>query len=195
MVLPAEPTLEEVTRVAAGATRTDFDAASITLHWLTVALVLVQFALGELWEYFAKPERHTMIVAHMSFGILLSLVVSVRIVWRFIPGHRIEPATTRWIDTLAKAVHFLLYAVLVAQSVLGYLVRWSEGEAMSFFGLLIPPPFAELSRPTHELLMDIHNWIGWTIIVVALGHGGAALYHHFIVKDRVLVRMLPGNSA
>jgi cytochrome b561 len=62
---------------------------------------------------------------------------------------------------------------------------------MSFFGLLIPAPFAPMSRATHHILMQRHDQLGWAIVIIAAGHGGAALYHHFVLRDRVLVRMLP----
>jgi cytochrome b561 len=190
MAEPAQA-LNEATRVAAAATRTRYDSTSIALHWITVALVLLNFASAELWGLFARPTRHLMIVSHMSLGILLSIVVVVRIVWRLLPGHQVEPVSRGWDDRLAKGVQYLLYLLLIAQSVLGYLVRWSEGEAMSFFGLLIPPPFAPMTRAEHHSLMERHNQIGWAIIVIAAGHAAAALYHHFVLRDRVLVRMLP----
>lgn len=189
----AEPShaLNEATRVAATATRTRYDSTSIALHWVTVGLVLLNFASGELWGYFARPTRHLMVVTHMSLGILLGLVVLLRIVWRLVPGHQVEPATRGWDERVSKVVQYVLYLLLIGQFVLGFLVRWSEGEEMSFFGLLIPPPFAPMGRPTHHMLMERHEQLGWTIIVIAAGHAAAALYHHFVLKDRVLARMLP----
>jgi cytochrome b561 len=92
-------------------------------------------------------------------------------------------------------VHYLLYGLLVVQVALGFVLRWSGNEAMSFFGLLIPPPFAPFSKPAHELVGEAHNWIGWTIIILAGGHAGAALFHHFVLRDNVLWRMLPGLRA
>src|SRR3954470_18181870 len=183
--------LNEATRVAAAATGTRYDSTSIALHWITVALVLLNFASAELWGLFARPTRHLMIVSHMSLGILLSIVVVVRIVWRLLPGHQVDPVSRGWDDRLAKGVQYLLYLLLLAQSVLGYIVRWSEGEAMSFFGLLIPPPFAPMTRAEHHTLMERHDQIGWVIIILAAGHAAAALYHHYVLRDRVLVRMLP----
>jgi cytochrome b561 len=183
--------LNEATRVAATATRTRYDSTSIALHWIVVALVLLNFASAELWGLFARPTRHLMIVSHMSLGILLSIVVVVRIVWRLMPSHQVEPASTGWDERLAKGVQWLLYLLLIAQSALGYLVRWSEGEAMSFFGLQIAPLIAPMTRAEHHTLMERHEQIGWAIIVIAAGHAAAALYHHYVVKDRVLMRMLP----
>jgi cytochrome b561 len=85
----------------------------------------------------------------------------------------------------------LLYVMLVMQACLGFVLRWSGAEAMSFFGIQIPPPFAPVSRPTHHLISDLHNWLGWGIIIVAAGHAAAALFHHFALRDNVLRRMLP----
>ena len=85
--------LNEATRIAAAATRTRYDSTSIALHWIVVALVLLNFASAELWGLFARPTRHLMIVSHMSLGILLSIVVVVRIVLRLMPGHQVEPAS------------------------------------------------------------------------------------------------------
>ncbi|MFL6845418.1 MAG: cytochrome b [Allosphingosinicella sp.] len=187
----ADPTMDRVTRVAATATRTRYDATSITLHWVTVALILLQFATAEMWGLFARPTRHVMVVSHMSFGIILSLVVVLRIAWRLVPGHRVEPASTGWDERLAKLVQFALYALLLAQSVLGYIVRWVGGEAMSFFGIPIASPIAAMTRAQHHMLEERHNQIGWAIIVIAAGHAAAAFYHHFKLKDRVLERMLP----
>ncbi|HEY0412853.1 MAG TPA: cytochrome b/b6 domain-containing protein [Allosphingosinicella sp.] len=178
-------------RVAATATRTRYDATSIALHWATVVLVLLNFATAELWGLFARPTRHLMIVSHMSFGILLSVVVVARIVWRLVPGHQVEPASRGWDERLAKGAQYLLYLLLLAQSALGYIVRWSEGQAMSFFGLLIRAPFAPMTKAEHHTLMERHNVIGWMIIVLAAGHAAAAIYHHFVLRDRVLERMLP----
>ena len=63
---------------------------------------------------------------------------------------------------------------------------------MSFFGFQIPPPFAGAGQKVAHQLQDIHNWVGWAIIVLALGHALAALYrYYFWLKDRVLGRMLP----
>jgi cytochrome b561 len=184
-------TLDKVTQVAAGDDRTVYDNVSIALHWLTVLLVLSQFALAETWGWFARPTRHLMVVTHMSFGIILSAVIVIRIVWRLIPGHQMPAAVSGWTELASKAVHYLLYFMLAAEAVLGFVLRWSGKESMSFFGLQLAPPFAPFSKPAHHLIGEIHNLNGWAIIILATGHAAAALYHHYVLRDRVLSRMLP----
>jgi cytochrome b561 len=183
--------VDAATRVAAGDDRTSYDGFAIALHWITVILVLLEFFLAETWTGYPRPTRHLMVVAHMSFGIVLSVVVFVRVIWRLIPGHQVAPAVSGAVELASKAVHYLLYAMLVAQAVLGFVLRWGGKEAMSFFGLQIPPLIPPLSHSAHGLVGDAHHWNGWAIIVVAGGHAAAALYHHYVVHDRVLTRMAP----
>lgn len=193
--LNSEPALVAATRIAAGDHRPRYDAFAMSLHWTTVALVLIQFGLSQVWGFAGRGLRAQMIVAHMSFGILLAAVVLLRIIWRLIPGHQVRPLVSGWIEHASRAVHYLLYGLLAAEASLGFVLRWSGNEAMSFFGVLIPPPFAPFSRSTHHFVGDVHNWIGWAIIVLAAGHAGAALFHNFALHDDVLRRMLPGRAA
>jgi cytochrome b561 len=124
-----------------------------------------------------------MIVAHMSLGIVLAAVVVARIAWRLIPGHQVRAAVSGWVEVASKGVHYLLYGLLATQAALGFVLRWSGGEAMSFFGLPIPSPFAAWSKPAHHLVGELHNWVGWTIIALAAGHAAAALFHHFARRE------------
>ncbi|HET9161069.1 MAG TPA: cytochrome b [Caulobacteraceae bacterium] len=172
-----------------------FDPVEITLHWATVALVVVQLTLALTWDALPRPERHLLIVIHMSFGILLGLVVLTRLVWRSIPSHWIQPASTGWDEVLARTVHFTLYGLLVVQACLGFLLRWSGGEAMSFFGFQIPSPMDAWSKAANHQVGEIHEKVGWAIVIIAAGHASAALYHHFVLKDRVLTRMIPALKA
>jgi cytochrome b561 len=191
MTIRSASAVDTATRIAAGDDRTRYDGFAIALHWITVGLVLTQFVLAETWSWYARPARQLMVTAHMSFGILLSAVIVVRLAWRLTPGHQMPPAVSGWVELASKTVHYLLYAMLAAEAVLGFVLRWSGQESMSFFGLQIPPPFGAFSKPTQHLIGDIHHWNGWAIVIVAAGHAAAALYHQFVRHDGVLPRMLP----
>jgi cytochrome b561 len=193
MTVPREGTFATATRIVAGDDKTQYDGVSIALHWLTALLVITQFSLALLWDSFVRPTHHLMVVAHMSFGIILTAVIVARIVWRLMPGHQIPSLEAGWVGRAARAVHYLLYVLLAAEAVLGFLTRWWEGREMSFFGLLIPGPFGAGDRATHHMFMAWHEKVGWAIIIVAIGHAAAALYHHVVLKDRTLRRMLPGG--
>ena len=79
----------------------------------------------------------------------------------------------------------------MAEIALGYLWRWGAGQTMSFFGLPIPSPFARFPAETVSWLQMLHDRNAWLIAGLATGHGAAALFHQFVLKDKVLGRMLP----
>jgi cytochrome b561 len=180
---------------AARGGRTHYDRLAVTLHWVTAVLILGQLGLAELWDFTPRSTKHLMIVAHMTCGILLMLVVVTRILWRLTPGHKVRDAGKGVAKSAAKTVHFALYAFLITEVTLGLLLRWSGGEALSFFGVPIPSPFAAFSKPAHEWIASFHGWLAWTIVVLAAGHATMALLHHFVLHDAVLWRMLPGRQA
>lgn len=180
------------TRIAAGDDKTDYDNVAVSLHWVTAALVLFQFVSAETWDWPGKPTRHAMESIHVSLGILLTAVIVARVAWRLIPGHQRPSIVSGWVEMASKAVHYLLYALLVGQAVLGFLFRWAQGHPLSFFGLFaIPSPVGAVDKATRHTFHDLHEKAGWAIIILALGHALAALYHHYGLQDRVLGRMLP----
>jgi cytochrome b561 len=193
MSIKSEGPVDAATRVLAGDDGANYDGVAIALHWATAVLVLVQFALSQTWGWFGRPAHQSMVVAHISFGIILTLVIITRIVWRLIPGHQVSAIVSGWVGVASKAVHYTLYALLASEAVLGFTLRWSGGEQMSFFGLSIPPPFQAWSRAANHQVGDLHEKVGWAIIIIAVGHAAAALYHHYFLRDRVLLRMLPGR--
>lgn len=184
-------TSNSATRIAAGDDRTSYDSVSVALHWITVLLVLTQFVLAQTWGFAPRPTKHLMIVTHMSFGIVLSAVIVLRIVWRLLPGHQAPVSTAGRVELAAKGIHYLLYALLVSVAVLGFVLRWSGDESMSFFGLQIGAPFAPFSKAAHHNIGEAHELVGWAIIVLAAVHAAAALFHHYVLRDNVLLRMMP----
>ena len=127
-------------------------------------------------------------------SVLLAVVVVARIAWRLVPGHQVSSLEAGWMRIASKATHYVLYALLIAEAVLGFAFRWGAGRPMAFFGTGIPPMIGEMGKPLRRELREFHEWIGWAIIIIALLHALAALYHHYVLKDRVLVRMLPRGA-
>jgi cytochrome b561 len=181
---------DTATRIAAGDDGTTYDGVAIALHWFTALLVFANFALAQTWDWFAKPTKGLMEQAHMSFGVLLTAAILARLVWRWLPGHQVSSLEASWVKLASKGMHYLLYLLLIAEAALGFAFRWGAGRPMAFFGTEIPPMIGEMARPLRRELREYHEWIGWGIIGLALLHALAALYHHYVLKDRVLTRML-----
>lgn len=190
-----QTSFDTATRIAAGDDGTNYDNVAIGLHWMTAFLVIANFALAQTWDWFGKPVKGLMEDTHMSFGVVLTAVIVVRLIWRWLPGHQVSSIEAGWMRIASKTTHYLLYLLLVAEAGLGFAFRWGAGRPMEFFGLGIPPLIGEMARPLRRQLREFHEWIGWTIIIIAAIHAAAALYHHYVLKDRVLKRMLPGRSS
>jgi cytochrome b561 len=186
---------DSATRIVAADDGTNYDNVAIALHWATAFLVFSNFVLAQTWGWFGRTAHGLMEQTHMSFGVLLSLVIVARMIWRLIPGHQIPSLEVGWVRLASKAAHYLLYILLIAEAALGFAFRWGAGRPMAFFGTGIPPLIGKMPKPVTHQLREFHEWIGWAIVIIAVAHALAALYHHYVLKDRVLRRMLPKPAA
>lgn len=91
-------------------------------------------------------------------------------------------------------MHEALYILVAAEIPLGILTRWTDNQALSFFGLLLPSPFGPFATTTNEFVAEAHDVIAWAIIIFAGFHAAVALAHHYLLKDGVLRRMLPSRT-
>ena len=189
-----QTSFDTATRILAGDDGTSYDSVAISLHWATALLVITNFALAETWDDFAKPTQQSMQSFHVSFGVLLAAVIVARLVWRLIPGHQVSSLEAGWVRRASKGTHYLLYSLLLAVVVLGFLLQWARGHPVSLFGLDIPGPFGRQDRELRHQIQELHNYVAWAIVIIAAGHALAALYHHYVLKDRVLMRMLPRGA-
>jgi cytochrome b561 len=164
------------------------------LHWALFVLVLGIYGLtyGDALFQRGNPTTALFWWLHISFGLLLAALVVWRVALRLARGTPDLPSETTALERIfAKASHLALYALLIAIPVLGILLTWFRGDALTFFGLFtIPAPFAP-NRDTARTIREIHSLCANGILILAGLHALAALWHHFIRKDDVLERMLP----
>ncbi|MBB5573717.1 MULTISPECIES: cytochrome b [Rhizobium] len=173
-----------------------YDHFTIALHWLTAFLVLTLFALAEARGFVARgtPLRGDLIFVHISLGVLLAAVLILRIVWRVATRQRTAPAVSGLQHVVATLTHLALYALMISQVSYGFLMIWVSGNGPSFFGLFSVPPLLVLDQPTRHLMSELHDYTAWAIIAIAGTHAAAALMHHYVLRDRVLVRMIPARG-
>lgn len=174
-----------------------YGAIPKTFHWLTVLLVIAGWLLGQFIDDLPKVLHPAALVTHIAIGTTIFLLLIMRLSWRFIdPPPPPEPtALGRIAEIGAQSAHYALYGLLVAIPILGMLVQFTRGNALPIFGLLeIPSPWVR-DRALADSLLEIHEWLANTLVVVASLHGAAALMHHFVLGDRTLRRMLPGAVA
>ncbi|MBC3242622.1 cytochrome b [Pseudomonas lurida] len=170
-----------------------YDRLTRAFHWLTAAVVIFMFASAHVWENLAKgtPLRKGLQSVHISLGIAMALLIAARLLWRLFGGKRLKADSHPALNLLAKMAHGCLYLLLLAQIALGFLFRWAQGEPFNFFGLFSVPAPLGVDHEWRGTLGDLHNDVAWAIIVLAGLHAGAALWHHCVMRDGTLRRMLP----
>jgi len=174
--------------------RERYGAIPKAFHWLTVALVITGWLLGQFIDDLPEVLQPAGLVAHIAIGTTVFLLLIMRLSWRFIdpPPSPEQTALGRAAEIGAQTVHYALYALLVTIPIFGMLVQFTRGNALPIFGLFeISSPWLK-DRVLADSLVEIHELLANTLIVVASLHGAAALMHHFVLGDRTLRRMLPG---
>jgi cytochrome b561 len=161
-------------------------------HWLVAALLIVQYPLGKLMPHIHRgmTPGDTM-TFHISFGITILALMVLRLLWRI--THPVAPARSlpTWQQSLSEAVHWLLYALVFATTLTGWIFASERGWSISlFFATRLPTLPIEGSLLGHS----IGNWHGimeLSLFLVIGAHVAAAMAHTFIFRDRIMHRMLP----
>lgn len=174
-----------------------YGAIPQTLHWLTVALVVLAWALGTFDDVLPKgAARAAGLFVHISAGVAILAVLMARLLWRWAdPPPPPEPTVLGvWLDWARQLAHYALYALLIAAPVAGIVVQFARGDALPLFGLFeIPSPWAA-DRAFARSVKEVHEFLANALMILACLHAAAALVHHWIFRDRTLVRMLPGSK-
>jgi cytochrome b561 len=161
-------------------------------HWLIVALLLVQYPIGWL-----MPGIHggmtpgAAMTFHVSFGMLLLVLIVLRFGWRLTHPVAPESSLPRWQRLSSEAAHRLLYALVFATTVTGWLVASLRGWSISFFYLTPMPMLASANTAAVRAIDGLHQAAEWGLLVMIGIHVAAALAHIFVYRDRIMQRMLP----
>ncbi len=175
--------------------RPPFDAMIITLHWATVLLVLTQFVTA--WLHGMAEVRQSeftpiLLAVHRSIGSALWILTVARLTWR-LTAAKLPPflkALTPLHRATVKSSEYGLYALLLGQPVTGLLMTLFTGRPFELF-LWNVSPLLTRDEPVADALHAVHSAGAWILAGLALGHAGAALFHHFVLRDDVLVCMAP----
>ena len=164
-----------------------------SLHWLMAALLFGLLALGfYMHDLPLSPEKLQLYSWHKWAGVTAFLLVLVRLAWRF--THRppaLPESMPKTMQLAAHAGHLALYALMIAIPLSGWLMSSAKGFQTVYFGVLPIPDLLVKNKELGECLAEVHEALNIALILVVVGHVGAALKHHFIDKDDILSRMLP----
>ncbi|MDL2354175.1 MAG: cytochrome b [Pseudomonadota bacterium] len=170
---------------------------SVSLHWVMLALLVAVYASMELREFYPKGSatREAMKTWHYMLGLCVLALATGRLAIHFAgPVPAISPAPPKWQAQGAKLMKVVLYVFMLGMPVLGWLLLSAKGTAIPFFGLQLPALLTE-NKDLAETVKEVHE-TGATIGYFLVGlHAAAALYHHYLVRDDTLRRMLPKRHA
>jgi cytochrome b561 len=163
------------------------------LHWGIVLGILTMAVIGlTMTEMSSSPQKVRIYALHKSIGLTILAFVVLRVLWRAWAGAPTAIATTpHWQHRIASITHVGLYALLFAVPISGWVLNSASGFPLWWFGLFRVPAIAARDRALHELAESTHEFLFWTLILLALVHAGAAFYHHLFQHDATLARMLP----
>ena len=178
-------------------TRQSFGAPAMALHWLMAALLIGLVASGlymtGLPDVGFDTRKIVLILYHKEFGILALALALLRLAWR--AGNALPALVENlpdWQQVLARLVHLCFYALMLALPASGWLMSSAGGFPVSFLGLFELPDLIPVSDDLFHGLIAIHKWLGYSLAALTLVHAGAALRHHFLLRDATLRKMLPG---
>lgn len=169
---------------------------SQALHWTIAVLILGMAVLGFLLDEVPKSPKYFWVYdLHKSTGLTVLALMLVRLGWRLWAGApRPVPGTPTWQEWIAKLTHWAIYAMAFLMPISGWLYDSASGlRALTWFGLFTVPKLAAPDRDLRGLAHDMHETGIWILLALLAAHIGAALYHHLVVRDRTLVRMLPAS--
>lgn len=169
---------------------------SQTFHWLIVLLIVVIASVGLVMDELPKtPKYFWVYTVHKSLGLTVLALAIARLGWRLYAGAPPPvPGTPRWQAAIASVTHWLLYALIFAMPLSGWLYDSSSGlRPFHWFGLVKVPKLAAPDESLADLSHDAHETLFLVILALATVHAAAAFYHHLFLRDDTLRRMLPAR--
>ncbi|MFZ6819540.1 cytochrome b [Undibacterium sp. Ji22W] len=172
-----------------------YSTTSIVLHWLIALLIIAAFAMGwYMSDLRISPTKLKLYSWHKWLGVSIFGLVALRLLVRLIKGAPAYPDTMQnWEKQLANAMHSILYLLMIAVPLSGYLYTYAAGFPVVYFGLIELPAIISPHPEWKEGLKELHEVLTTGMLVLVGLHFAAALKHHLINKDGILQRMLPAR--
>jgi cytochrome b561 len=171
---------------------TPYTRIAIALHWIVAALIVAVVGIG-LYAVSLElsPQKLKLYSWHKWLGVTVFLLAVARLVWRARHPAPAPVASLRpWERRLAGVTHALLYVLLLAVPLSGWLMSSAAGFPVVYFGLLPLPDLVDKNKELAEILKVVHFVLNKTMLALVVLHVVGALKHHFVDRDATLLRML-----
>jgi cytochrome b561 len=174
---------------------THYTSVAKSLHWLMALMIFGLLALGfYMSDLPLSPEKLQLYSWHKWAGITVFVLVWLRLVWRITHCPPALPGSMSPLMQLgAHAGHLLLYVLMIAIPLSGWLMSSAKGVQTVWFGVLPLPDLLAKDKALGQLLAQMHEALSMGLLLLIAGHAVAAFFHHFFHKDDTLRRMLPSR--
>jgi cytochrome b561 len=173
-------------------TEARYGAAAIALHWLTAVLIVANLTLGlSMVPLPISPRKLQWYAWHKWIGITVFLLTCMRLAWRWARPAPPPVAMPEWQRRAASATHVVLYALLLAIPLSGWLYSSATGVQVVYLGLVPLPDLVPADKALAGVLKATHLTLNFALFMLVFVHSAAALKHHFVDRDPALMRMLP----
>ena len=168
-----------------------YSRPAVVLHWLLALLSFVALPLGVyMHELPLSPDKLRLYSYHKWMGITILMLVAIRLAWRLTHTPPLLPQSVAgWQRRTSAIVHGVLYLLMVAIPLSGWLMSSAKGFPVVWFGVLPLPDLIGKDKALGELLAEVHEALNFTMLGLVILHVGAALQHHFIERQPFLQRM------
>ena len=172
-----------------------FSKSRKTFHWVVAAVLLLQVPFGwYMVELPDGPQRMDSYSLHKAFGMVIFTIAVLRLICSLFSSRPPQPAGSAWYEkALSKAVQIALYVIVCLMPLSGWLMSSAAGYPVSMFGLFELPQIMATDKTRIEGFAQMHEMQSWILLGALTLHLLGALQHHFLLKDNVLLSMLPGR--
>jgi len=178
------------------AARKSYDTIAKIFHWLIFILLAAQYAVGSIMPHIGRgTQNEGWVNWHLSIGAAILFVILLRLIWRLLFPVALAVGMPRWESMLAYATHLILYALVLIMTLLGWAAANARGWDVKLFGAITLPALAPSGSSWGHEAGDIHNILVYVLLGFIVLHVAGALYHYFVLRDRVLQRMLTVDGA
>lgn len=166
---------------------------SIALHWVTVLLILGLVIVGFVMQELPNtPTKRDVYLLHKSFGLTVLFLTGARLLWRLLQPTPALPSTMpAWQRWGAHVGHVGLYGLLILIPASGWAYNYASNFVTPYFGWTLMDKAGAIDAVMKANTRLVHEWGVYALLALLVAHAGAAFYHHYQLKDRVLNRMAP----
>lgn len=172
-----------------------YTSVAIFLHWLLAVGIIATFGLGLTMVEMPgiTPTKLKFFNWHKWAGVTIFAIATLRLLWRlWHPAPPLPAEMPGWQRRVATVTHVLLYALMFGLPLSGYFYSLASGFPVVYLGVVPLPVLIGPDPELKVLLKNVHYVFNIALSTLVIAHVGAALKHHFINRDDVLKRMLPG---